>query len=112
MNIEKIDPFTIVYGEKSTSLILNVGEFRTEIFAERKNEGFEGNGYDWGSLAAVFLEEKMPELKADIGVDPEGDMFCAYSNNRQALENFAIAFHAMCTDSEQMRDLFSRAELD
>lgn len=113
MSIEKkIEPFKIIYGKKNTSIILNVGEYRAEIFAEREAEGCDGNGYDWASLAAVFLDEKMPDLKLEIQFDPEGGMFCAYSKNSQALENFAIVFHAMCTDKEQMQDLFSRTVLD
>ncbi|WP_198087665.1 immunity 51 family protein [Variovorax sp. E3] len=109
---EAIKPFRVVYGDKSTSVVLNAGDYRTNIFAERAEDGFEGNGYDWGSLATVFLEEKMPQLKNIVRLDPEGDMFCAYSGDRQALESFALAFHAMCEDEAQMRDLFSRAELD
>ena len=109
---ERIEPFKIITGTKSTSVILNVGEYKSEIFAERESDGFEGNGYDWGSLAAVFLEERLPELKADIHFDPEGSMFCAYSSNVQAIEQFAMAFRAMCEDAAQMRELLSRAELD
>lgn len=113
MSIEdQIRPFMLVQHENSTSLILNVGDYRADVFAEREDEGFEGNGYDWGSLAAVFLEEKCPALKKDIQFDPEGSMFCAYSKNRQSLEKFVIEFHAMCENADQMRDLFSRAELD
>lgn len=113
MNVDKqIAPFKIIRLEESTSVILNVGEYRNEIFAEREEEGFEGNGYDWESLAVVFLNEKMPELKQKIRFDPEASMFCAYSKDEQALEKFAVAFHSMCEDTEQMRDLFSRAELD
>ncbi|MCY7169950.1 Imm51 family immunity protein [Streptococcus mitis] len=48
------------------------------MFDTREEEGFEGNGYDWESLALVFLEEKMPELSDAIYFDPEGSMFCAY----------------------------------
>ncbi|PUV24565.1 Imm51 family immunity protein [Sphingobacterium athyrii] len=44
------------------SVCLNVGEYKIEIFQPREEEGFEGNGYDWSSLANVFLEEQIPEL--------------------------------------------------
>ena len=109
---ESLKPFFWVEHEKSCSLCLNVGGFKDEMFLEREDEGFEGGGYDWGSLAVVFLDEKMPELKNDIGLDPEAGMFCAYSQNTEALEKFAIGFRAMCEDETLMRDLFSRAELD
>ena len=73
---------------------------------------FEGNGYDWASLALVFLEEKMPELSDAIDFDPEGSMFCAYSSKVDALAKFALEFKEFCDDIEAMKDLFSRAELD
>lgn len=108
----QLKPFFWVDHENSVSLCLDVGGFKDEIFLSREDEGFEGNGYDWGSLATVFLDEKMPELKADIDFDPEASMFCVYSKNAEALEKFAVAFRAMCDDDVLMSDLFSRAELD
>ncbi|WP_341282995.1 Imm51 family immunity protein [Paenibacillus sp. FSL H8-0537] len=82
------------------------------MFDTRAEEGFQGSGYDWGSLAAVFLEEKAPELAEQIHFDPEADMFCVYSSNRKALMNFALAFKAACEDHDLISDLFTRAELD
>ncbi len=108
----QLKPFFWVEHEESCSLCLNAGGFKDEIFLAREEEGFEGGGYDWGSLATVFLDEKMPELKSDVGLDPEAGMFCAYSKNAEALLKFALAFRAMCNDDALMSDLFSRAELD
>ena len=88
------------------------GEYRQEVFDTREEEGFEGNGYDWTSLALVFLEEKMPELSEAIDFDPEGSMFCAYSSKVDALARFALGFKEFCDDINTMKDLFSRAELD
>lgn len=113
MTLEKqVEPFMVHHHENNSSVTLNVGDYKAEIFAERADEGFEGSGYDWASLAAVFLAEKMPALEGDIRFDPEGSMFCAYSKNKDALEKFAVAFHSMCENEAQMRELFSRAELD
>lgn len=110
---EKINPFKLVeHSDGSISLILNVGRYKHEIFQTRAEEGFEGNGYDWGSLAAVFLEEKMPHLVDIIRFDPEAGMFAAYSDNKEAILSFAIAFKEACEDDSLMKDLFSRAELD
>ena len=64
------------------------------------------------SLALVFLEEKMPEVAEVINADPEGSMFCMYSNDAAALEKFARGFRAACEDRKLITDLFSRAELD
>ena len=68
---EKIKPFFFVEHEDTASLCLNVGEYKAEIFEEREDEGFEGSGYDWQSLALVFLNEKVPELKDAIGTKIE-----------------------------------------
>ena len=59
---EQIKPFFWVEHESNVSVCLNVGEYKADIFQTRSSEGFEGNGYDWVSLAQVFLVEKMPEL--------------------------------------------------
>lgn len=110
---EKLKPFLLIeHDSGSTSVILNVGTYKNEVFQTRAEEGFEGNGYDWGSLADVFLQERMPELTDVIRFDPEGSMFCAYSKDREALKRFAIGFKGACEDDAVIRELFSRAELD
>ena len=115
---EKLFPFNLlVYDEdpqnvRGSLIYYPGGEYRQEVFDTREDEGFEGNGYDWASLALIFLEEKMPELSESIDFDPEGSMFCAYSSNIDALATFALGFKEFCDDSESMIDLFSRAELD
>ena len=115
---EIIAPFNLlVYDEdpknvRGSLIYYPDGEYRQEVFDTREEEGFEGNGYDWASLALVFLEEKMPELSDAIDFDPEGSMFCAYSSKVDALAKFALGFKEFCDDIEAMKDLFSRAELD
>jgi hypothetical protein len=109
---EKIRPFFWVKHENSASVCLNVGTYKEEVFETRADEGFEGNGYDWASLAQVFLSEKMPELKEVINFDPEASMFCVYSRDIAALEKFACEFKKACENDEMIKDLFSRAELD
>ena len=115
---EKISPFNLlVYDEdpqnvRGSFIYYPDGEYRQEVFDIREEEGFEGNGYDWTSLALVFLEEKMPELSDAIDFDPEGSMFCAYSSKVDALAKLALEFNEFCDDIEAMKDLFSRAELD
>lgn len=107
---EKIKPFFWVQHDNSVSVCLNVGDYKNEIFQTREEDGFEGNGYDWASLAQVFLNEKMPKLTDMIKFDPEADMFCAYSSNGEALKTFIIFFKEMCENDDLMQDLFSRAE--
>jgi hypothetical protein len=109
---EQIKPFFWVEHENSVSVCLNVGEYKDEIFQTRENEGFEGNGYDWESLARVFVEEQVPELSDKIDFDSEGSMFCAYSKDKEALKRFILQFKEACENHVLIMDLFSRAELD
>ena len=109
---ELIKPFFWVEHENSGSVCLDVGGYKSKIFQAREDEGFEGNGYDWASLAMVFLEECTPELKSLIQFDPEAEMFCAYSSNIEALKTFIIAFKETCENEILIQDLFSRVELD
>jgi hypothetical protein len=102
----------LVDHKKSVSVCLNVGKYKTEIFETREDEGFEGNGYDWASLAQVFLEEQKPEFINIIKFDPEGSMFCAYSSDADALKTFIMAFKEALENKTLILDLFSRAELD
>ena len=48
---ERIKPFFWVEHDTSYSVYLTVGEYLQEVFDTREDEGFEGNGYDWASLA-------------------------------------------------------------
>lgn len=109
---EKIEPFFWVEHENSVSVCLTVGEYKTEIFQSREDEGFEGSGYDWESLARVFIDEQAPELSESIDFDSEGSMFCIYSSDKEALRKFILQFKEACENEELIMDLFSRAELD
>ncbi|WP_375559949.1 immunity 51 family protein [Bernardetia sp. OM2101] len=108
----QIKPFFWTDHEKSASVCLSAIEYKAEIFEARAEEGFEGNGYDWASLARVFLEEKQPQLTEVINFDPEGSMYCAYSSDKEALKEFSIKFKEACENETLINDLFSRAELD
>lgn len=109
---KEIAPFGWVELEKSVSVCLNAGEYLQEVFDTRANEGFEGSGYDWESLALVFLTEMCPYLQNKINFDPEAGMFCAYSKDKDALADFILQFKKACEDRSLILDLFSRAELD
>lgn len=109
---ETISPFFWSEHDNSASVCLEVGSYKNEIFEARAEEGFEGSGYDWASLAKVFLEEQHPELVGIVKFDPEGSMYCAYSSDKEALKQFAVAFKAAIENEALIHDLFSRAELD
>lgn len=64
----EIVPFFWVEQSFGASVCLNVGEYLQEVFDTRAGEGCEGNGYDWGSLAQVFLDEKCLDLQKKLGL--------------------------------------------
>lgn len=111
---QQIAPFQFTEeDDNSYSVILEVGEYKVDLFETRADEGFEGNGYDWQSLASVFLKEELSDLMNLIHFDSESSTFYAYSdNNKEALKHFVLAFRTACENDELIRDVFSRAELD
>ncbi len=109
---QAIKPFFWVEHSNSFSVCLDAGSYKQEIFDTRADEGFEGNGYDWASLADVFIQEKRPDLIDIIHFDPEAGMFCAYSSDSEKLKEFILNFKNACEDETLLKDLFSRAELD
>ncbi|MEY8517656.1 immunity 51 family protein [Lachnospiraceae bacterium 29-84] len=108
----EIAPFVWVEHRSGASVCLNINGYLQEVFDTRADEGFLGNGYDWGSLAQVFLDEKCSRLREKIHFDPEAGMFCAYSEEKEALADFILRFKKACDDKAFISDLFSRAELD
>lgn len=108
----EIAPFFWVEQSSGASVCLNAGVYLQEVFDTRAEDGFIGNGYDWSSLAQVFLDEKCSDLQEKPDFDPEADMFCAYSSDKDALAEFILRFKKACEDHALISDLFSRAELD
>ena len=113
-----IAPFIWCAHEGSASVILcpDRSPFQ-HYFAARAAEGFEGSGYDWASIADVFVADAAsladPPLWAGlIKMDPEADMFSAYADDAEALQLFVEAFRRACDDAAVMESLVARAELD
>lgn len=103
---EEIAPFFWVEQQIGASIGLNCGTYLQELFEENK---MLGNGYDWEKLAEVFLKDHS-DLSSAIQFDSEADMFCAYSRDEQALQQFARKFHAACEDDEAAEALFARLQ--
>ena len=106
----EIAPFFWVEYKGGCSVCLNAGTYLQEVFDAAGD--FEGGGYDWASLAQVFLEERLPALAEKIEFDPEADLFSACSQDGQALRSFIQAFKGACEDRALILDLLSRAEPD
>ena len=115
---KQLEPFKLMVFDEGTedvwaTLVLWLNEdYKQNVFDTRQEEGFLGNGYDWNSLATVFLEEKMPELLDSLSFDSEADLFSIGSEDVEAVKKFAVGFKAMCDDESEMTDLLSRAILD
>ena len=120
---KQLEPFKLMVFDEGTedvwaTLVLWLNEdykqnvFDTRQFDTRQEDGFIGNGYDWNSLATVFLEEKMPELVDALSFDSEAGLFSIGSEDVEAVKKFAVGFKAMCDDESEITDLLSRAILD
>ncbi|MDO5432914.1 Imm51 family immunity protein [Eubacterium sp.] len=108
MNFEEsIKPFELRDG--SVCLDLVCSDYLHDVFNTRADEYFQGSGYDWNSLAKVFLKEKRPELSEKMTFDSEGDLFCVRSDDENALKAFIIDFKKACDNRTLILDLFSRA---
>ena len=61
---KQLEPFKLMVFDEGTedvwaTLVLWLNEdYKQNVFDTRQEDGFLGNGYDWNSLATVFLEEK------------------------------------------------------
>ena len=108
----KIEPFRFSSDEEQASLILEAGiGYLKELFLSREDDGFSGNGYDWESLAEIFLAEVYEGEDDSFEFDSEADLFVVYSEDAESLADFALAFKDACEDAGLIADLFSRAEL-
>lgn len=81
--------------------------YKQEIFLSRKDEGFEGSGYDKTSLAKVFLKEKMPKALDYISFTPEKNVYCVRAGLKTVLD-FSLAFKQTYKNETFMLYLFSR----
>ena len=115
---EQLEPFKLMVFDEGTedvwaTLVRWLNEdYKQNVFDTRQEEGFLGNGYDWNSLATVFLEEKMPELVDALSFDSEAGLFSIGSEDVEAVKKFAVGFKALFDDESEMTDLLSRATLD
>lgn len=75
-------------------------DYLQNVFTARSEEGFEGNGYDWESLAKVFIKEKCRDLSEKLEFDSEASMFCVYSEDDNALRDFICLFKNACEDEK------------
>ena len=108
---ERIKPFIFIEYENNYSLILTELLYKYNVFKRRLKWGFDGNGFAMRCLAKTFIKDNLPKAKDAINYDDESNMFCAYSNNKDILLEFAILFHDMCEDDDLIYKMFSKVKL-
>ena len=79
------------------------------IFTELEDEGWQGNGYDWESIARAVLEDQLYDLDEEIDFDCDAGLFSA-SGSRNALEQLGRAMQAVYHDEDLLREMLGRAE--
>jgi hypothetical protein len=92
------------------SLLLHAGT--TPVDALVVELGHEPNGYFWAGVARRLVATEAPSLEGRFGYDPEGDMFCAYGEDRAALEALGELMNGVAKDGSRMRSLVAAADED
>ena len=106
-------PFRLIGDETYDAIVLTDTEMegRINVFEERSDEGWAGNGYDWTSVARVLIAESFPQYESKLMYDPEAGMFFV-RGPREILKEIADELKKVYLDETRLRDLLSRAELD
>ena len=90
------------------SLLLNAGTTSVDALVEEL--GHEPNGYFWEGVAQFLVSTEASKLDGRFSYDPEGGMFCAYGDDRTALEELGALMAAVAADGDRMRKLITAAE--
>ena len=90
------------------SLLLNTGT--TPVDGLIKQLGHEPNGYFWEGIAQLLVKADDPALEDRFSYDSEGSMFCAYGEDRAALETLSTLMRTAIEDADRMRQLITTAE--
>jgi hypothetical protein len=90
------------------SLLLNAGY--TDVDGLIEELGHTPNGYFWEGVARLLVRTKASELDGRFSYDPEAGMFCAYGEDRGALEELGRLMAAVATDGARMRTLVAQAK--
>jgi hypothetical protein len=106
-----MDPLRVIEHDPGKySLLLDAGTTNVDALVEEL--GHEPNGYFWEGVAQFLISTEAPTLAGRFGYDPEGGMFCAYGEDREALEELGTRMAAVAADANRMRQLIAAAEAD
>lgn len=90
------------------SVLLNAGT--TPVDAVIEERGHEPNGYFWEGLAQFLVSTTAQELEGRFSYDSSGGMFCAYGEDRPALEELMSLMETVAGDVIRVRDVIAMAE--
>ncbi len=88
---EELKPFYLVELEEGKfSICLKTANYKNDSFLKRKEDGINGNGYDWEKICILMLNY---QFSSDFEIpfiefDSEADMFCAISEDKDFLIDF------------------------
>ncbi|WP_233513335.1 Imm51 family immunity protein [Micromonospora craterilacus] len=103
-----MDPIEIETTESGGySLWLEAGT--TDVDDVIRELGHEPNGYFWEGVAELLVASEAASLGGRFSSDPEAGAFCAYSDDRAALEDLAARLRKVATEETRVRQLVDLA---
>ena len=90
------------------SLTMYTGELPADAVVQEL--GHEPNGVFWDGVAEWLIETELGDLEGRFEFDSEGGMFCAYGQDREALDRLRVVMLPIVTDGERVRRLVTDAE--
>jgi hypothetical protein len=103
-----VDPIKIEPTESGKySLWLEAGT--TDVDGVIRELGHTANGYFWESVAELLAASEAPSLAGQFAPDSEAGAFCAYSDDRAALEDLAARLRKVTADEARLRQLVDLA---
>jgi len=110
MNNNNTQLFSLVDQENNSySLISSSFEEFEPTFSEC---GYEGGGYDFEAVARQTIRSLAPQLDKSVKFDSEGSMFCAYGEDKEALEELKKKLVDVFTSSELLKKTIEDADPD
>lgn len=94
-------PFEFFESPKYSWIRLEADGYRSEVFEDATDGEWEGDGYDWTTLAKHLLQ-KLPKIKNKILFDSESSYFIAYSISKEVLLEFLSSFQAIIDSEREM----------
>ena len=101
-------PLRMIENEGRVSLELDCGT--TSVDDVIREVGHEPNGSFWEGIAQLLVEGELADLAGSFDFDPEAGMFCAYGEDRVALQRLGVAMAKIANDSVRLRATVTAAE--